>query len=828
VYFRSGNTSGWSGANNPNQQYTTATDAAVRWPTGTARVVRQTVDPPTVVTRYVDTASTGGDGTTAALSGASAAFASLNAALTAMQATNWASLNQQPRVLCAASTGLADTTTAAFSATWIGMTSPTCYVEVIGDQPNALQYDATKYRIEVVTTGAIHCFSATGIHLRMSRIAAKSTIAAGAVSISIINLSATGDLRLDRLHVVGVVDNGRTSACQAFRLAATAAGQMRVSNSLARGMTGTGATHVGFLADTATGPVFLYDCASVDNAVGYSGAATVALKNCGATGGTTTYSGTFNTTDSTNNASSTATSPPGASARTSVTPTFVDAAGGDYHLASGDTAWKDQGADLSADVFFPVTADGDGTTRSAPWDIGADEYVSALTNYTLALGAGSYALTGATAATPRGYKTAANAGAYAYTGGTATTRKGYALAAVAGSYALTGGAATFRRTYVVPANAGSYTLTGGTATVRATRLAAAGAGSYALAGTTAGMAKGVALAASAGSYAVTGSTATIRVARTLAATSGAYALTGGGATLAYTDITAYELQAGSGVYTVTGVAATARTTRVATLNAGAYAVSGAGADLRTARVLAAGAGSYAYTGEDIDPRKGYRMEAESGAYASAGADATLVAVQQAVLAADSGVYVLGGADATLIQRFLAGGGMTTPPRGGGAGVVVVERDRRVSDHQREQDLEDQIAALESALARERARASAAIGEAVREMGGRQAPAAPAINVPPIDSPLIAGAATTEGVTVAAPAPGAPDAILAPVVAIVEGAALAATPEAAGAVQPSAPVFAAGEPAVQAAPVAATPAPAVTYSPHDITALILALTEALLV
>lgn len=53
------------------------------------------------------------------------------------------------------------------------------------------------------------------------------------------------------------------------------------------------------------------------------------------------------------------------------TPTFVDADSDDFHLASTDTTWKNQGTDLSADF----TDDIDGETRSA-WDIGCDEYVS--------------------------------------------------------------------------------------------------------------------------------------------------------------------------------------------------------------------------------------------------------------------------------------------------------------------------------------------------------------------------------------------------------------------------------------------------------------------
>jgi len=52
---------------------------------------------------------------------------------------------------------------------------------------------------------------------------------------------------------------------------------------------------------------------------------------------------------------------------------FVDYPNGDFHLKSTDTDLRDAGVDLSSEGF---TDDIDGETRSAPWDIGADEYVS--------------------------------------------------------------------------------------------------------------------------------------------------------------------------------------------------------------------------------------------------------------------------------------------------------------------------------------------------------------------------------------------------------------------------------------------------------------------
>jgi hypothetical protein len=57
--------------------------------------------------------------------------------------------------------------------------------------------------------------------------------------------------------------------------------------------------------------------------------------------------------------------------------TFVNAAGGDCHLSSGDSTAKDQGTDLSSDGTYAFDDDIDGDTRSGSWDIGFDEYVAA-------------------------------------------------------------------------------------------------------------------------------------------------------------------------------------------------------------------------------------------------------------------------------------------------------------------------------------------------------------------------------------------------------------------------------------------------------------------
>ena len=55
--------------------------------------------------------------------------------------------------------------------------------------------------------------------------------------------------------------------------------------------------------------------------------------------------------------------------------TFVDEGNDNYHISATDTLVKDIGDDLSADSDLPFSTDIDGETRSAPWDIDADEYI---------------------------------------------------------------------------------------------------------------------------------------------------------------------------------------------------------------------------------------------------------------------------------------------------------------------------------------------------------------------------------------------------------------------------------------------------------------------
>jgi len=110
-----------------------------------------------------------------------------------------------------------------------------------------------------------------------------------------------------------------------------------------------------------TGTKYLYNCTAVGNAGnGFERTAGTAIaKNCLSSGHTNDWNGTW--TQTTCSAEDAA-------------PTYVNAAGDDFHLAAGDTTWIDAGTDLSADADYAFNDDIDKTTISGTWDIGFDKF----------------------------------------------------------------------------------------------------------------------------------------------------------------------------------------------------------------------------------------------------------------------------------------------------------------------------------------------------------------------------------------------------------------------------------------------------------------------
>ncbi len=349
----------------------------------------------TSTTRYVDTASTaGGDGTVNTTSGANRAYESLSAALTAQSATDWVSANQRLRIECYASTGVADTTAASVNSSWAGKLSATSYLEIVGDQPSSLATDTSKYRFAVTDIVPLTISSgASNPHVRVTNIHALVTLATDLTNYRpfAINVAtaAAADVRYSacRLELVSVI-GGYTHSAEAFYnfMAGTSA-YVTYDNCVVVNWTAGTNNFTGFHQNTlANGAdtTLWRNCTAYGTRRGFGSFNTTTPAtaiNCGATGGSSScFLGTFSAASDYNASSDT--TAPGTHKQISVTPTFVSAPS-DLHLASGDTAWKDKGTDLSSASPYALTVDGDGATRSGTWDIGADEITGTLYTQTV-------------------------------------------------------------------------------------------------------------------------------------------------------------------------------------------------------------------------------------------------------------------------------------------------------------------------------------------------------------------------------------------------------------------------------------------------------------
>jgi len=123
-------------------------------------------------------------------------------------------------------------------------------------------------------------------------------------------------------------------------------------------------TGFGFSFQASTS-MLMYNCISVNNKTfGYrSYNTTIIAKNCCASGNGTDWevqgSGGFTKTTCTAEGAN---------------PTYKDAAGNDFHLASTDTVCRDNGTDLSGDATFPFDDDIDGELWGPAWSIGFDQF----------------------------------------------------------------------------------------------------------------------------------------------------------------------------------------------------------------------------------------------------------------------------------------------------------------------------------------------------------------------------------------------------------------------------------------------------------------------
>jgi hypothetical protein len=329
------------------------------------------------ILRYVDTASTaGGDGTTNATTGANRAYATLDAALLEWEGTT---LTDVVEIICAASTGVADTAVVAQGSTIT--TSSTNYVLIraaTGHDALLTGWSTGRYRLSPANANALtlngvnHCV-VQGLQIEASPTGASNT----RIAVSMGNVAGTAKfLTIDRCRIrVNAAGTGTGHIGVNYQ---NASGRLRVVNSVLEAV-GTNTANVSLASvrqDVANTSV-IYSTTFYGANVGVSynsatGGTNLKVVNC-LTNCTDGFSTSTFRTGSNYNASSAASDAPGANSRNSQTFTFENAGAGDYRLASNDAGARTFGTDLSADSDYAFNIDMAGTTRTVPWDIGAHQ-----------------------------------------------------------------------------------------------------------------------------------------------------------------------------------------------------------------------------------------------------------------------------------------------------------------------------------------------------------------------------------------------------------------------------------------------------------------------
>jgi hypothetical protein len=321
--------------------------------------------------RWVKTTNTpGGDGTTNGVLGASRAYATLAEGLTPLHLTTIADAYRFVCVGAAADTGNLDHTA------WEFVTSPTNYVEVIGDNTTG-QWNDAAYHLSATNRAVI--YNQYAAHVRLYNVQGQLKVTDGGDH-NVFRLStanndtANGPGYLLYKGCIGRIDPTSTSGtarCWIDSILGGGSGVLYRMNCLALG--GGSGSPIGFNTDAgawALANAHSYNLTAANCLYGFID--NVETINGLATGCTYGFIGT-NTGDY--NANDDGQGIPGANSHDGTIFTFVDALNGDYHLAAADTGARGLGLTDPGSGLF--SDDIDGQIRSGAWDIGMDQYVTA-------------------------------------------------------------------------------------------------------------------------------------------------------------------------------------------------------------------------------------------------------------------------------------------------------------------------------------------------------------------------------------------------------------------------------------------------------------------
>lgn len=214
------------------------------------------------------------------------------------------------------------------------------------------------------------------------------------------------------------------------------------------------------------------------------------------------------------------------------------------YLAAAYTVYAGSSAGHTVDI-----GDSGKTNYLASFRIDAETYPI------LAVGTGSFSLSGQAVSLKQGYAVAAGAGSFSLSGQAVGLQHGRNLAVGAGSYSLAGQDVTLTYTPasnpVLAVEAGEFTLSGQDVALVATLGSLiVGTGTFALTGQDVGTYIGRNLAAGYGAFTLTGQDISLMRGLNLAVGAGSFALTGQDVTL--TKLSHYAMEAGCGVFVLTG------------------------------------------------------------------------------------------------------------------------------------------------------------------------------------------------------------------------------------------------------------------------------------